>query len=95
MWEFPLHIMDGNLIQHGKPYGNKTLREAQDITKTIIDRVISDHGDYLTVLFHDLYFDKSFSIWRDWYLWLVEFLKSSGFEFVGYPQAVTELESCL
>ena len=93
MWEFPLHIMDGDIIEHGKRYGNKSLKEAQMLTRSVIDQILGKRIDYLTVLFHDRYFDNSFSIWRDWYVWIIEYLKSLKIEFIGYPQAVEELNS--
>ncbi len=92
MWEFPLHIMDGDIMQHGKPYGNKSLKQAQLLTKSVIDQVFENQSPYLTVLFHDLYFDHSFSVWYDWYHWIIEYLKSSGFEFTGYHQALKDLD---
>ncbi len=93
MWELPLHIMDGDIIECGKRYGNKSLKEAQALTSALIDNIFEKQTEYLTILFHDRYFDDSFSIWRDWYIWVVEYLKSSEFEFIGYPQAVKELNN--
>ncbi|MEI6747545.1 MAG: hypothetical protein ACOYMF_07080 [Bacteroidales bacterium] len=93
MWEFPLHIMDGDIIEHGKRYSSKSLKEAQDLTRSAIDQVYEKQIDYLTVLFHDRYFDDNFSVWKDWYLWIIEYLKSLKVEFVGYVQAVAELNN--
>jgi len=95
MWEFPLHIMDGDIIEHGKRYGNKTFKEAQLLTRKAIDELYEKQITYLTVLFHDRYFDDAFSVWRDWYIWIIEYLKSSGFEFTGYPQAIEELNNSI
>jgi hypothetical protein len=95
MWEFPLHIMDGDIIEQGKRFRINSLKVAQELTRIIIDQVYEKKIGYLTVLFHDCYFDDCFSVWRDWYLWIIGYLKSSQFEFVGYPEAVAELNAGL
>lgn len=91
MWEFPLHIMDGDIIEHGRRYANKSLKEAKEMTMRIIDKSEASSVSYFTLLFHDRYFDDGFTTWRDWYIWVIAFLKSSGFEFTGYHQAIKEL----
>lgn len=93
LWEFPLHIMDGDILEHGRRYANKSLDQAKEMTMRIIDKYYGLQASYLTVLFHDRYFHDSFLTWHDWYLWIIGYLKSSGFEFTDFLSAVTELES--
>ena len=93
MWEFPLHIMDGDIIEADKRYASKRLTEAMEMTKRRIDTYFGKEAEYFTVLFHDRYFDDSFRTWLEWYQWLIGYLKSSGFTFIGYPEAVEELNA--
>jgi hypothetical protein len=91
MWEFPLHIMDGDILEHGSRYASTALSRAKELTMQIIDKYDTLNTKYLTVLFHDRYFHDSFLTWRDWYIWIISYLKDSGFEFINYPAAIKEL----
>jgi len=91
MWEFPLHIMDGYVILGKKKWQSLKLRKAVDITKRKIEDCYKSGIKYLTILFHDRYFSEGFRTWKEWYVQTVEFLKSSGFKFISYRQALEEL----
>jgi len=93
MWEFPLHIMDVNIFQReGKRYTSKTLNEYKQITIDRIEELKQKNIKYMTLLFHDRYFDNSFAIWKEWYIWIIEYLKSGDYEFISYKDAIKELE---
>jgi len=91
MWEFPLHIMDGYIILRGKKWQSLKLKEVIDITKRKIEDYCESGIEYLTILFHDRYFSESFRTWKEWYIQIVEYLKSNGFKFISYRQALEEL----
>lgn len=92
LWEFPLHIMDGYIVCKNTRWQNQSLQKTKDSTKKIIDTIFSRKIKYLTILFHDRYFDNSFQTWKNWYLWLVEYLKLNKFNFISYREAIKELE---
>ncbi len=93
MWEFPLHIMEGNIFyQDGKRWTSKSLEEYKKVTIQRIDELEKKEIKYMTLLFHDLYFSDGFSIWRDWYIWIVKYLRENGHEFISYTKAIKELE---
>jgi len=92
LWEFPLHIMDGYLFCKNNKWQNQTLEQGKDKTKRIIEEAGKKGIKYLTILFHDTCFSNSFKSWKDWYIWIVCYLKNSGFEFTTYREATQELE---
>ncbi len=93
LWEFPLHIMDGNIFHMNTRWQNVSLKEAKVMTKMKIRQVLGRNIDYLTILFHDRYFSEGFEQWRDWYIWLIEYLVDQNIEFISYKNALAELES--
>ena len=92
MWEFPFQIMDGYIIEKPKQWQSKNFNQSCDETKKIIDKCIDLNLPYLGIDFHDRYFSNSHKTWKDWYMWLIEYLKSQGIEFVNFNQAIKELE---
>lgn len=91
MWEFPAHIMDSYIIQtNGRQ--RKGLSEIIDDTISIIKIASDNELPYLIVLFHDRYFSDNFLTWKKWYIWLIDWLKSQGYEFITFRTAITELE---
>ncbi|MDD5063958.1 MAG: hypothetical protein PHQ35_04250 [Phycisphaerae bacterium] len=92
LWEFPLHIMDGHLFCNNSRWQNQNLGQIKDKTKRITEEAYTKGIKYFTVLFHDRYFNNSFKSWKDWYVWIVDYLKSSRFEFISYREAIRELE---
>lgn len=92
LWEFPLHVMDTYLFDKNSRWQDQTLEQVKETTRVKIDRAYSSGIKYFTVLFHDRYFSNSFKSWKDWYVWIVDHLKSSGFEFTSYRESIRELE---
>ena len=93
MWEFPFQIMDGWVIEDGKRWQSRTLRQSKESTMRIIDKAKAADLQYLGIDFHDRYFSRSFNTWLEWYMWLVEYLKANKIEFVNFNQAIAELEA--
>jgi hypothetical protein len=92
LWEFPLHVMDGDMIYQGKRYGSKSLEQVQDFTRREIDKIYHKDIPYLTLLFHDRYFHSSFSLWKAWYEWAISWCRENGFPFISYVSAIRELD---
>ncbi|MES2762079.1 MAG: hypothetical protein V4677_07730 [Bacteroidota bacterium] len=92
MWEFPFQIMDGYIIEKPKQWQSKNFAQSCDETKKIIDKVVDLNLPYLGIDFHDRYFSDAHKTWKDWYMWLIEYLAKQNIEFVNFKQAVKELE---
>ena len=92
MWEFPLHIMEGYEIDGNKRWQQFNLQQAKESTMKKIETAFEKKLPYITILFHDRYFTKSFKTWIDWYVWVIEYLQNNKIEFVNYKQAINELQ---
>ncbi len=94
MWEFPLHIMEMDMIfEKGKRWQSKKFEFIKDKTKMRLEELIKKDISYLSVLFHDRYFDDSFESWKNWYIWTIEYLKKNDIKLISYKDAIKELES--
>lgn len=92
MWEFPIHIMDGYVIENHKKYQSRNLAEAMEITIKTIEKAVNEKIKYLVIDFHDRYFTPKFRTWMEWYFGTINYLKTNGFEFVNFETAIEELE---
>ena len=92
LWEFPLSLMDGYIFNKNSRYQDQNLKQVKDATKEIIEKAFINNLKYFTLLFHDRYFSDSFWTWREWYVWLVEYLKESKIEFITFEEAIKEME---
>lgn len=87
MWEFPLAIMDGYVVHHD-------LKDAKERVVCFVEKTLAEECDYLTILFHDAYFnEKCYPVENAFYIWLIGYLKSLNLEFVSYRDAIKELEN--
>lgn len=92
LWVFPLHIMDSSIVEKDARWQSLNLEQSIEITKEKIDEVFDAGLNYLTILFHDIYFSDNFRTWKSWYIWLVTYIKENKYEFISYQNAVKELE---
>jgi len=93
MWEFPFQIMDGWVIDKDKRWQSQSLEQAKSNTLKLIEQAHAENLEYLGVIFHDRYFCDSFKTWKNWYIWLVEYLKENKIGFVNFHQAIQHLEN--
>lgn len=93
LWEFPLHIMDGHITNKNARWQNQTLQQSKETTKRIIEEGFNKSIKYFTILFHDNYFSDSFKTLKEWYIWLISYLKDNHTEFINYDRAIKELEA--
>lgn len=91
MWEFPIQIMDGWIIQNNRRWQTSDLKKAQEDSKFILEKAYEQGLDYVSIVFHDRYFNKGFKTWMEWYVWLVFYLKENKIEFVNFNNAMEEL----
>lgn len=90
--EFPVHIMDGWIIENGKRMQSRNFIQCCDITRTRLDELQELDLRYITIDFHDRYFCRAFNTWKEWYVWLIYELKSRGIEFSSFNAAVSEIK---
>lgn len=83
MWEFPLSMMDG--------YLPLKLEEKKKASLNLIEEAERENLPYLTILFHDYQYCDGYATERDWYKWLIGWLKANKYQFISYRDAITEL----
>lgn len=91
MYEFPVHIMDGWMLNENKSWQVNNLQKSIDKSKYLIENGLKNNIDYFSILFHDRYFSNSFKTWKLWYIKTIEYLIENKFEFVSYREAVETL----
>ena len=92
LWEFPLHIMDVYLFNKNSRWQNQTLEQVKDEAKRKIEEAYKKDIKYFTILFHSRSFNNRFISWKNWYIWIISYLKNNRFEFINYREAIRELE---
>lgn len=81
LYEFPLQIMDGWIMDGESRWQTRNFPQACDYTKQLIDKAVESNLNVLSILFHDRYFTPGFSTWMKWYMWVIDYCKSNGFTF--------------
>lgn len=92
LWEFPLHVMDGRIICKNARWQNQTLTQSKETTKRVLEDCFNNNISYFNILFHDRYFSDSFRTWKEWYIWLIQYLRENGLTFINYSTAIEDLE---
>ena len=93
MYEFPLHIMDGDIMYpENERWMTMGIDELKELTIQRVNILKNTNIEYMTFLFHDRYFNNSFSIWKEWYMWSINYFESLGMPFISYSQAIKELD---
>lgn len=86
MWEFPLHVMDGYVIEKNAHDAKKLVLDALDEAER------NDNVRYFTFLFHDIYFDEHiYPIWIDFYKWFIGICEERKLPFISYDDAIKEI----
>ena len=85
-------IMDGYIIEKPKQWQSKNFSQSCEETKKIINKTFDLNLPYLGIDFHDRYFSDAHKTWKDWYMWLIDYLVTQKIEFVNFKQAIKELE---
>ena len=61
-------------------------------TRKIIDDAERKGLEFLTVLFHDRYYNEAFQTWKNWYIGTIDYLKGRGVEFVGFREMAERIK---
>ncbi|NLF52150.1 MAG: hypothetical protein GX577_13540 [Leptolinea sp.] len=94
MWEFPIHVMDGRVVQNKKIAGKPNFKTIQENTIRIIEQSRKSGNRYFSLLFHDRYYSEAFQVFKSWYEWVISYLQEEGYQFSNYLDAMNELQSC-
>lgn len=90
---FPVHLMDGDVMLLNKRYQSVTLKDAVEFSKERISKLIDSRTNFISILFHDRYFCDSHKTWKDWYISIVDWVRSQKIETTTYETALFELKS--
>lgn len=84
MWEFPLHIMDGYVM-------NNDFETAKRLTMLALQKAEECNIEYITFLFHDYMFNKrTYKNDYDYYIWFIGCCREIGAEFVSYKDIINK-----
>lgn len=87
MWEIPLYIMDGYVMPPGD------LEQGKINTVSAIRKAEAEKLPYCTILFHDYQYNElCYPSEKQWYDWLLSYLKHNNYKCISYHEAVKELE---
>jgi len=92
LWEFPVHLMDSTLIYGNSRIQIKPLKQIQYETIQAIENAEILNIEYFTLVTHDFYFSDSHKLWKDWYIWLINYLKDRSYVFISFENAILECE---
>jgi len=92
MWEFPIHLTEIEIFYPGTKWINCNLSQAKKKTIKIVKQLEDKGILYMIFSFHDVYFSDAYSQIKNWYIWFIEWMQSKGYEFIGYKDAIKELE---
>lgn len=84
MWEFPLCLMDTYL-----PYN---IEQAKAKTTELLAKAESMGLPCFTVLFHDGHQSDAYSVYRDWYIWFINYCLIKQHSFISYNNMISYLE---
>ena len=93
IWEFPIHLMDTRLFNVNRSYQTLNADTALATSIDLIRRAEEKDFKYFNIDTHDIYFSPSFPDWKRWYMNLILRLKSDGYTFSNYHDAIEELSS--
>ncbi len=93
LWEFPVNIMEAYLFYKNGKWQNRSAAQAVRETEELLNRAARKGLPYFSILFHDFFFSGSFRDIREWYFRLIDYCAKKGWSFVGYREAVKELEA--
>jgi hypothetical protein len=92
IWEFPIQMMDVNVIFMNKRFQTDSFAEIKRRTLSTFKDAQKKKIRFLTVNFHDRYFTSASRMFRDWYFWINEFFQSQRIDYTDFFGAIQELE---
>jgi peptidoglycan/xylan/chitin deacetylase (PgdA/CDA1 family) len=92
-WEFPILLMDSDVFTKKGRLQAIGFAAARRETEEILEEAIEREDEFVSILFHDVYFSGGFPDHLAWYKWLIAHLRSRGIALVSYQEAVGSLDS--
>lgn len=90
LWSFPIGVMDTYAVSPK----HQNLEEAKRYTLDRLNEAKSNGQEYFVINTHDSYFDdKAYALYKDWFVWLIDYLLHEGNEFISFARAMKNLES--
>lgn len=89
IWEFPISVMDVDVIS----FYDRNVDSARQKTIARLNEARQKRLPFFVVNFHDLYFSEGYPVHREWYFWLIEFLKEEGMMFTNFTEAIKWMEA--
>lgn len=86
MIEFPIAVMDAYAVRPT----HKTIDIAKQYTLERLALAEKNNFPYFTINFHDLVFNPAYSLYRDWFTWLIDLCKERGYFFINFENAIKE-----
>ncbi|GAB1446654.1 MAG: hypothetical protein KF860_07995 [Cyclobacteriaceae bacterium] len=81
--EFPVSMMEVYEIR----YNEIDIEKVKKATLERIDKALRLGLTYFTIIFHDHHYSKSFPLHKEWYEWLIVYLKKAEAEFIDFTGA--------
>jgi len=89
IWVIPISIMEVSLVNNAQLNQDIDLWKANTLNRLKLAE--NENIPYFVVNFHDLYFSNKFPVIKEWYIWLIELLKTKKYQFINFEGAVVEL----
>jgi hypothetical protein len=83
--------MDGHIFEVGRPWKNRAIGMAKEATIDRLRTAVEQGTSFFSLLFHDGYFCDYYRDYRDWYVWLIDYLNEAGYSLCSYRDALREL----
>ena len=81
--------MDGILFNFNQKSLN--LEQAKKYTIKLLEKAEKNKQDYFSILIHQRYFSDSFTNWKNWYIWFIDYCKNKNYTFTNYKELINEL----
>ena len=89
-WSFPIGVMDTYAVSAIE----QDLDKAKAYTFERLALAKEKKLDYFVINFHDTYFDSdAYGLYKDWLVWIIDYLKGEGYLFTDFQSALKELNS--
>lgn len=89
MIEFPISVMDVYCVRPN----HKKIDIAKAYTLEKLAEAEKSEIPFFTINFHDMLFDKSYSLYMEWFTWVISICKEKGYSFTSFNEAIKEYES--
>ena len=86
MIEFPIAVMDVYAVRPN----HKKIDTAKAYTLERLELAEKNNVPYFTINFHDIVFNPAYSLYKDWFTWLMDLCKQRGYIFTNFETAIKE-----